>query len=159
MKFTEPMTAPEDIRGQVERLASWVAAARAGAAGELRLAYGTNAAEVVPPVVVEVLESALNALKDGNAVVVGVVPKELTSRDAAALLNVSEAYVGTLVQEGKLAAQGEGVQRRLKLDDVLRFRESRDVERDRTLQEMVQQTEEDGGYPEWTDTTKGDKGR
>lgn len=158
MNFTEPMTAPEDTRAQVEKLARWVADARARASGELRLVAGTDASEVVPAVVVEVLEKALNTWKDGNAVVVGVVPQALTLRDAAALLNVSEAYVGTLVQEGKLVVQGEGARRRLKLGDVLKYRELRDGERRRILDEMVKQTEEDGGYPEWKDASQGGEG-
>lgn len=62
----------------------------------------------------------------------------LTIQQAAGLLNVTEAFVNELVSNGTLPLDGEGLRR----STVLSYRDTRDRERESSLQEMVALGEE-----------------
>jgi len=73
---------------------------------------------------------------------------EMTTQEAADLLNVSRQYLVRLVEEGKLVCRKVGGHRRLKRGDVLAFKEQRDRERKRSLASLAELTEDLAGYGE-----------
>jgi excisionase family DNA binding protein len=105
------------------------------------VAEGFGSVEL-PPSVHEILARVVHALADGHAVTVLPVHVELTTQDAADLLNVSRPYVISLIDKGTLTcARTAGGHRRLQLAEVLAYKRSRDTERRAALDEMSAEAE------------------
>jgi len=77
----------------------------------------------VPASVVEVLVDVLDHLQRGEHVRVIADDEEITTQQAADLLNVSRPYLVGLVDRGEIPSRKVGARRRLKLADVLLYRE------------------------------------
>lgn len=91
------------------------------------------------------LERIAQAMARGDAVAVVPVGRDLTTQQAANLLNVSR-YLVRLVDEGRIPAGKTGKRRRLRLADVLAFKEKRDRARRAGLRALTRATEAAGGY-------------
>lgn len=100
-------------------------------------------------VTVELLQqflALLNETAKGNEVVIRSVGDELTTAQAAELLNMSRPYVVELIEKGELPATKTGTHRRLKMADVLKFDEERRQKRELALQELAALSQEMGLY-------------
>lgn len=84
-----------------------------------------NAAAPVelPEAAVAVLTDALEHLRRGHPVRVIADDEEVTTQDAANLLNVSRPYVVSLIERQELPCRKVGSRRRVRLADVLTYRE------------------------------------
>lgn len=102
----------------------------------------------LPDDMAKVVEEAANAVAAGNPVSLVSTEELLTTEDAAIILGVSRQYVVRLCDEGQLPAGRAGTHRRLRLADVLAFREAQRLRELDGLREIVRITEEAGGYPE-----------
>jgi excisionase family DNA binding protein len=100
----------------------------------------------VPGSVIHVLERIAQAMARGDAVAVVPVGRDLTTQQAADLLNVSRQYLVRLVDEGRIPAGKTGKHRRLRLADVLAFKEMGDRARRASLRALTRATEAAGGY-------------
>lgn len=101
----------------------------------------------LPSSALRALRTAVQALAHGAAASVVRVDQELTTQQAAEILNVSRQYVVRLVDGNELAASvTEGGHRRLRLRDVLLYRKRRDERRRQALDEVEAETEAYGGY-------------
>jgi excisionase family DNA binding protein len=94
----------------------------------------------------EVLARAAEVLAAGDAVTIVPVGQELTTQQAADLLNISRQYLVRLLDNGELPHTKTGRHRRLRIEDVLAYKSKRDDERLATLRELTELTEEVGGY-------------
>lgn len=91
---------------------------------------GPDGAKVqLPETVVQVLHHVVHAMARDRAVTVVPIDKQLTTQQAADVLNVSRPYLIQLLEEGELPFTKTGTHRRVRLDDVLAYRERRDQER------------------------------
>jgi excisionase family DNA binding protein len=70
----------------------------------------------------------------------------VTTQQAADLLNVSRQYLVRLLDESRLPFRKTGKHRRLRIEDVLAFKEARDKDRRVGLRVLSQMTQELGGY-------------
>ena len=77
----------------------------------------------LPAAAVAVLAEALGHLRLGHTVRVIVDDEEVTTQEAADLLNVSRPYVVRLIERRELPCRKVGARRRLRLTDVLTYRE------------------------------------
>jgi excisionase family DNA binding protein len=100
----------------------------------------------VPESIFYVLERVAQVLARGDAISVVPVGKELTTQQAADLLNVSRQYLVRLLEDEKIPYTKTGKHRRLRIEDVLAFKEARDQDRRRGLAELTRLTQEFGGY-------------
>lgn len=100
----------------------------------------------VPASVFYILERVAEVMARGDAVTVVPVGRELTTQQGADLLNVSRQYLVRLLDGGVLPFTKTGKHRRLRIEDVLTFKEKRDAERKAALRDLSHLTEEDGGY-------------
>lgn len=99
------------------------------------------------PYVKNVLMLVFSELAEGHAV--SVVPSfdELSTQEAADMLNVSRPYLITLLESGKIPFRKVGTKRRVLTEDVLRYKKAIDDQRLKTLDELAQQAQElDLGY-------------
>lgn len=103
--------------------------------------------EKLPACVTSMLVYTLNAMAEGKVVQVQSLPDELTTTQAAELLNVSRPFVVRLLDEGKLPHRMVGSHRRVMRRDVLSFRETMKRKSREAADELVKQAQElDLGY-------------
>ncbi len=100
----------------------------------------------VPEELTEVLRTIVEHLKAGNGVSVASIQAELTTAEAAQLLNVSRPHVIKLLDAGELAHRLVGTHRRLRLVDVLEYRDRQDERSRQALDELTRQAEDLGLY-------------
>jgi excisionase family DNA binding protein len=91
----------------------------------------------LPPVVAQLLMSILKETAAGHAVTLVPLEAEITTQQAAELLNVSRPYVIGMIDKGTLPARMVGNQRRLPLKDVLAYKADNRAKRRETLREMT----------------------
>lgn len=103
---------------------------------------------LVPEAVFYVLERVAEVLARGDAITIVPVGKELTTQQAADLLNVSRQYLVRLLGQGKIPHTKTGKHRRIRIEDVLSYQQTRDRERRAKLDELTELSEEFGGYSE-----------
>ncbi len=88
----------------------------------------------------------LEEMGRGRAVTVTPVAAELSTQQAADILNVSRPYVAKLVDEAALPARKVGPHRRLVLSDVLAYKQKMYAEQVKSMEELVALTEHLGLY-------------
>jgi len=100
----------------------------------------------LPESVFYVLERVVEVMARGDAITVVPVGREVTTQQAADLLNVSRQYLVRLLDEGRIAHRKTGRHRRVRMEDVLAFKDKRDKDRSAGLRELSQLSQEFGGY-------------
>ncbi len=98
----------------------------------------------LPPVAIELLMEILKQTAEGNAVSLTPVKPEITTQQAAELLNVSRPFVIGLIEKGTLPARMVGTHRRLLLSDVLAYKAETKAKSLEALREMVALSQEMG---------------
>ena len=111
-----------------------------------RLVDADGAPVEMPAALVDALKTIVGHLKAGHGVAVAALHTELTTVEAAELLNVSRPHLIKLLETGVLAFHMVGTHRRVRLVDVLAYRDRRDVESGRALDELTRHAEELGLY-------------
>ena len=89
----------------------------------------------------------LAQLADGNAVKVVPIHAELTTQEAADLLNVSRPHLVRLLEDGMLPFHKTGKHRRIRFADLMQFKGRRDQASEQAMEELTTQAQELGmGY-------------
>jgi excisionase family DNA binding protein len=91
----------------------------------------------LPPVVTRLLLDILRETAAGKAVSLVTVDAEVTTQQAADLLNVSRPYLVGMIDKGVLPSRMVGNQRRLPLRDVLAYKADNRAKRHKILDEMA----------------------
>jgi excisionase family DNA binding protein len=94
----------------------------------------------------EALRQAVVALRAGQAITVGASPTTLTTQQAAQLLGVSRPTLVKLLDDGVIPHERPRGHRRVRLADVLAYRETRRTRRREGLDALVRQSEDDDLY-------------
>lgn len=118
----EPIVASEAERPAIARLEALLQERRA----RLACLVGPNDETIaLPESAFRLLEAAIHQLSLDNAVSIVPVHKQLTTQQAADLLNISRPYLIRLLERGELPYEKVGTHRRLKLGEVLAYRRRR----------------------------------
>ena len=144
-----PVAAPPEQQAQVIALSKAlddIAHAPRRRAPKCQLVGPTGESIAIPESVFRVLERVAEVMARGDSITVGPGGRELTTQQAADLLNVSRQYVVRLLDEGRIPYGKTGKHRRLRIEDVLAFKETRDKDRRAGLRELSRMTQELGGY-------------
>lgn len=113
----------------------------------LQASNGKTDELILPGAVLQVLLDALAQMAQGNAVSLMPVRQELSTQEAANLLNVSRPFLVGLLEQGQMPFHKVGTHRRVLLSDVLAYRERVDRERAQALDELASIAQQDGmGY-------------
>jgi len=101
----------------------------------------------IPLPALRLLSGILNEMAKGNAVTLIPIQSELTTQQAAELLNVSRPYLIGLLEEGKIPFRLVGQHRRVRLDDLMTFKGRDDEARRRIADALTADAQELGmGY-------------
>ena len=96
---------------------------------------------------IKLLLQILTQMAEGNAVTLIPIHAELTTQEAASLLNVSRPFLIKLLEEGKIPFHKIGTHRRVRFIDLLKFKDEADEISQKALEELVKQAQElDMGY-------------
>lgn len=100
----------------------------------------------LPEGIHDLLVSIVEQLKAGNGISVIPMHAELTTVEAAELLNVSRPFLIKQIEAGEIPHHMVGTHRRLRLADVLAYRDHMDTRAEEALDAMVSEAEELGLY-------------
>lgn len=135
---------PDDPAGQGE--IAHLAALVRQSAGQAALVGPSGERVRLPHPVYEVLVEVIEAMRAGRAITVVPSAQRLTTQEAADLIGISRPTLVKLLDAGKIPYEQPGRHRRVRLADVLEYRDRRRRERRETLDELVRQTAELGLY-------------
>jgi excisionase family DNA binding protein len=119
-------------------------------ADRVRLSLQTKGAPtdelILPGSVVRVLLGVLTEMAQGNAVSVIPIHQEMTTQQAAELLNVSRPHLVGLLENGKIPFHKVGTHRKVKLMDVLDYQQQEQASRSQALDELAAASQQAGLY-------------
>lgn len=139
-----PITATQERRAQLAELVRMVSTNKDRV--QLVLEGGNDEARELPPEAAVLVERLLLLLCRGEGASVVGVSEELTTQQAADLLNVSRQYLVRLLDAGEIPSRRTNTHRRVNAADVLAFKAARDAKRREGLRKLTHLTEELGGY-------------
>ncbi len=115
---------------------------------ELKVSVGeTGELIALPTSVAKLLIDGLAEFAKGHDVRLLPVHAELTTQEAADLLNLSRQYVVRLLDEGKIPSQKVGTHRRVRAADVLVYKQTLEADRLDALKKLVAEAQDlDMGY-------------
>lgn len=89
------------------------------------------------PAISGIFLELLRHIGSGKAVTLVPMEQELTTKQAADLLNVSRPYLINLLEEGKINYNLVGRHRRILAKDVFEYKENRDAKRRKALDDLI----------------------
>jgi excisionase family DNA binding protein len=107
---------------------------------------GEEKSLLIPSVAYELLIDILSQMSQGNAVTLVPVHAELSTQQAANLLNVSRPYLIKLLDSGEIPHRKVGKHRRILAKDLYSYKADLDAKRSRSLDELTALSEELGLY-------------
>ncbi|WP_292763622.1 helix-turn-helix domain-containing protein [Nostoc sp. NOS(2021)] len=113
---------------------------------QLKLAAANGEEMTIPDSVCCVLRQVVQAMASGKNVSIVTHNPELTTQQAADLLNVSRPYLIKLLEQGELPYIMVGTHRRVKFEDLRKYKQQRDTKRRQLLDELIAESQELGFY-------------
>ena len=102
---------------------------------------------ILPGHVLQILLDVLSEMSKGNAISLIPHHQEISTQEAANLLNVSRPFLVGLLENGEIPFRKVGAHRRVKLTDVLEYKDQSDAKRLQALNELTVLYQEEGmGY-------------
>lgn len=137
--YTEPTEKLAAVAAEAARLLAPLVSRRRGKDKTVRIrAQADKEAQVIVPVeAFELFVRLLSELANGNAVTIVPVHAELTTQQAADMLNVSRPHLVKLLREGKIPHRTVGTRRRVRFRDLMEYKRLDDAERKRVADELA----------------------
>ncbi len=108
---------------------------------------GADGKEIhIPESVYQVLHQAVHAMASGKVVSVVIQDRELTTQKAADFLKVSRPHLVKLLEQGEIPYIMVGTHRRVRFEDLVKYKQQRDSHRREGLKQLTQFLEDEGFY-------------
>lgn len=141
-------TLPSEAEAGVAKETSRVLASRLkkGAPMQLRIVDEESGEPTVklPAPAVGLLLRILEEMARGNAVTIIPVHAELTTQEAADMLNISRPSLIQLLEEGKVEYRRVGTHRRVRFEALMKYKRQADEAREAALDELAAYDQELG---------------
>lgn len=141
----DPIVAPEEERDTIASIEEYLESKRGRSA---KLVGPGKDGVPIPSALRRVLVAAARQLAEGNGVSILPVMAEVTTQQAADLLNVSRPFVVGLLDKGEIPFHKVGTHRRIRLKDLLAFKRRRDASRRAIIDRLAAEAQELGIYEE-----------
>lgn len=93
---------------------------------------------ILDPGLSQILMDMLRVVARGDAVTIVPVSQQLTTQQAADILNVSRPYLISLIEKGDIRCQMTGRHRRIKAEDLFAYKRKRDDGRSKALEALLE---------------------
>lgn len=103
---------------------------------------GRDETATLPPMAVRLLVDLLTEMAKGNSVTLIPVHAELTTQEAANLLNVSRPHVVQLIKSKQLPARKVGTHRRIRFADLQAYKARAETARNEALDALAREAQE-----------------
>jgi excisionase family DNA binding protein len=144
VKGSEPIFAPNSDATIMKQLDEELAQNQ----GVAKLVTPQGSEIRLPHSILKVLVEVVHEMARGNAVRVMPIHAELTTQQAAELLNVSRPFLVSLLEQGEIKYRKVGTHRRILLEDLIVYKDRRDRERLSALDELAKEDQRLGLYEE-----------
>lgn len=96
----------------------------------------------IPTSALRLLVEVLTQIGQGNAVSIIPIHAELTTQEAADVLNVSRPFLVQLLEKGDMPFHKIGTHRRVRYQDVIEYKKRIDTERRKALDQLAAEAQE-----------------
>ncbi|MEO7714770.1 MAG: helix-turn-helix domain-containing protein [Capsulimonas sp.] len=96
----------------------------------------------LPPIVVKLLSHILDETASGRTISISRVESDMTTSEAADYLNVSRPYLTSLLQQGKIPFHQVGSHRRVRREDIAKYKTKQREASYAAMRELQAQAEE-----------------
>ena len=97
---------------------------------------------VIPATTFHLLVDILSQMAQGNAVSIVPIHSELTTQEAADILNVSRPFLIKLIESKEIPCRKVGRHRRIRFSDLMEYKQRTDSQRSKALDELAAQAQE-----------------
>ncbi|MEZ2228194.1 helix-turn-helix domain-containing protein [Microcoleus sp.] len=115
---------------------------------QLKLVESNGKEIIIPPSVYKLLGQVVGAMASGQAISLVLHNRELTTQEAADILNVSRPFLVKLLEKGEIPYIKVGSHRRILFQHLMTYKQQRKVQRRQLLDQLIEMTEEAGLYEE-----------
>lgn len=151
----EPIAATEQERPKIAKVEDFFARLEDEYKSSCPCLVSSKGEEIeLPEPVFHLLRQLVHDLAQGNSVTVVPVHKELTTQEAADILNVSRQYLVELLAAGAIPFTLVGTHRRIRFGDLMDYKKCRDANRRKGLSRLTQQSQKLGLYGKSSKTKK-----
>ena len=97
---------------------------------------------VIPATTFHLLVDILSQMAQGNAVSIVPIHAELTTQEAADIINVSRPFLIKLIESQEIPCRKVGRHRRIRFTDLVEYKQKTDSQRTKALDELAAQAQE-----------------
>lgn len=109
-------------------------------------ADGSEETAAIPAAAYRLFIDILTQMSQGNAVTIIPIHAELTTQEAADLINVSRPFLIKQLEEGIIPYYKVGKHRRIRFTDLMEYKTNIDAARSKVLDELVEESQKLGFY-------------
>lgn len=142
----ELITVTESEKSVLKEVEDFMEQASGASFIPLRLIGPDGSTVALPEAVSYMLHTAIHHLTQGQAVTIVPIDRELTTQQAADLLNVSRPYLIKLLEREDIPYTKTGTHRRILFTDMVNYKVARDAQRTKALSDLTQLSQELGLY-------------